>query len=224
MEIAQLPALFVFIIGFAIAFSAAPAYSESGGAACGPGGAGWNHMVGFRKDKLQSQDRAVRYVIGRILCQSLPSAENLKAALPEIQKSVPGVVQLSKDKLHVPDEGDIDVIRAMGSPAQVWQWHYTGRFSGVAPASILGWDMKKFADPDYHSAKYDIGRILFAHSPGDGNYVAALNKALPDIQKFELNNSRPYANTVIVDSDKLQIPGTGAVDVIKNAEGEGSRW
>lgn len=84
-----------------------------------------------------------------------------------------------------------------------------------APFALPGWDQNKWADPNKHDTKYDIGRILSGYAPT----TQGLQQAWAEILK-------QYPGATFNGKDTISgLPGTmGPVDVLAGASHGGDRW
>jgi hypothetical protein len=81
-------------------------------------------MHGFNPDKwADTGHTTTKYTVGRILANHPPTPDGLKAALPEIQKAIPGVTLEGLDTLNIPGAGSIDVGLGFSTGGNVgWWW------------------------------------------------------------------------------------------------------
>jgi hypothetical protein len=87
--------------------------------------------------------------------------------------------------------------------------------SAASAAAPAGWDQKKWADPEHHSTKYDVGRVL-AKFPAT---TAGLKQAWQELATI-------YPDAKFDGKDTISgLPGTnGPVDVLVGASQGGTGW
>lgn len=87
-------------------------------------------------------------------------------------------------------------------------------YTAMKPGNVMpGWDATKWADTNYQSPKYGIGRILSQYDPKQGLSDAAM----AEIQKA-------YAGTTKTGDDTINVPGVGTIDVLTSPEHGGNWW
>jgi hypothetical protein len=93
---------------------AAPAYTVK---PTGPPPPGWD-----AKKWTDDAHQTPKYVVGRILAQFAPTADNMPKVLAEIQKAYPGTTLIGKDTINIPGVGKTDILRGADVGGKGWQW------------------------------------------------------------------------------------------------------